>query len=94
MNKFFKIQLDNFPLTLTIKKVDSVSINRKIYDVLSFEGTPKSLVLNQSNIRILTELFGDWDNLPGKEITLNAVQVEFNGKEVPGIRISAAKTGE
>ena len=82
---------------LTISQVDVKSFDEKSQDgrayeaqklILSFEGTPKQLVTNKTNSRSIGAMFGpettDWI---GKQIKLFTAQVDFQGTQVPAIRV-------
>jgi len=59
---------------------------------LKFDGKSKRLPLCKTNVRLLWALFGKSDPRKpiGKEITLQAVNVESFGEIVPAIRIKGA----
>ena len=61
--------------------------------VLHFEEFDKGMVLNATNINLLTSLFGsdETDDWTGKQVTLFADKtIMFGGKRVGGIRVKSA----
>ena len=56
--------------------------------ILSFEGTEKELVLNKTNGRAIGAMYGDeTDGWIGKQIKLYTAMVDFQGSQVPAIRV-------
>lgn len=56
--------------------------------VLSFEEEEKGLVLNKTNTNTIARLYGDdTDDWIGKQITLFATEVQFQGDMVEAIRV-------
>lgn len=75
---------------LTIKEVKSVEIESDKHKlVVFFHESPKGLVLNEVNFRIIEKNTGesDTDNWKGYQIIPYASTVLFNGAEHPCIRI-------
>lgn len=77
------------PITLTIKETSIEQFNDREKLVVYFDEVEKGLVLNKINSTRITELAGtsetgDW---PGTRITLYATEVEYDGKDVPCIRV-------
>jgi hypothetical protein len=88
--------LEDGDLTLTIAsvKLDEVggAGNSKRKPVVYFEETDKGLVLNKTNAGTVQGLYGgDTDNWIGKQITLFATEVDFQGKQVLSIRVRTRK---
>lgn len=55
---------------------------------LRFEGKEKGLVLNKTNAKSISYVYGpDTDDWVGKEILLYSTMVDFAGKDVPAIRV-------
>ena len=84
------------PVKLTIAKVGVQEFDEKGDSgpykakklILSFEGTEKELVVNKTNGRAIGAMFGDeTDNWIGKEIKLYTAMVDFQGSQVPAIRV-------
>ncbi len=77
------------PINTTIAGVTVESMKdgkKKIVVVLA--GLEKSLVLNKTNAKTLAQKFGeDTNDWAGKEISLAAVPVEFQGAMTKGLRI-------
>lgn len=56
--------------------------------VVYFSGTEKGLVLNKTNADMISMLYGDdTDGWHGQKITLYAIQTEYQGKPVQGLRV-------
>jgi hypothetical protein len=56
--------------------------------VLSFEEEEKGLVLNKTNTNTIAKLYGDdTDDWIGKQVTLFATEVQFQGDMVEAIRV-------
>ena len=82
---------------LTISQVDVKEFDEKAQDgrayqaqkiILSFEGTPKQMVVNKTNARSIAAMLGDdTDDWTGKQIKLFTAQVDFQGTQVPAIRV-------
>lgn len=59
--------------------------------ILYFQGKTKGMVCNVTNGGKLADMFGDeMDDWIGREIVLGVERVPFQGKMVPGLRISQA----
>ena len=66
--------------------------DRKV--VIYFEGKEKGMALNKTNFNVLTSNFGvDSDAWKGKQIELFAMDVEYQGKLVPGLRLRVLPEG-
>jgi hypothetical protein len=60
--------------------------------VLSFKETDKTFVLNKTNGKTISSLYGDeMDDWTGKKITLFATEVEFQGEQTLAIRVRLKK---
>lgn len=61
--------------------------------VLYFEGAQKGLVLNKTNARTIAESYGDeLEGWVGKDIFLFSKLVDYQGRDVPGIRVDTPHT--
>lgn len=76
---------------VTIKTAEEVNFpSGDTVPVLSFLEVEQKLTLNKTRIKKLVELLGDdTDDWVGKKIALYPVDVQFNGKTVPGIAIAS-----
>ena len=77
------------PTALTIKEIKEDELSGKKKLVVYFDETEKGLVLNKINTtRIIkqadSKMTEDW---PGKRITLVKDSVEYDGEDVPCIRV-------
>ncbi len=64
-------------------------INESEKVIVRLSGVETPLVLNQTNLNILTEKYGDnSDDWINHKVTLNVVKVTFNGNLVDGIQVS------
>jgi hypothetical protein len=62
--------------------------------VLYFEECEAGFVLNKTNSRTISDVFGlETDEWIGRQITLYEKMVEFEGKEVPAIRVRMPRPG-
>lgn len=60
--------------------------------LVRLSGINKPLVLNQTNLAILTTAFGDdTDTWINQKVTVNIVSVMFNGQPVMGIQLNPVK---
>lgn len=71
-------------------------VSQKVFDngdvklIVAFNETDKSLVLNATNARAIGELYSpDTDTWIGKQIMLFTMPVDFQGKQVKGLRVRA-----
>lgn len=72
-------------------QLESVDDGKPMLPVLYFQGMTKGLVLNKTNAKKLSELYGsETDHWAGQAVTLFAIQTEYQGKPTPGIRVKAA----
>jgi len=86
--KFFKASDFPKPKTLTILKAEKQVLKEKTKLIVSFTDEEKLLVLNQTNAREIAKLHGqEYDTWTGKEITLAAVPVKYQGEDTKGIRV-------
>lgn len=92
--KYLKAETFGNPRLLTI---DSISLEKmndgKDKWVMFFRECTEGLVLNQTNILTLAELFGsketdDWER---QKVVLFVTPVEFGNKRVPGLRVRLPK---
>lgn len=77
------------PLSLTITGVKVQRLEERDKLIVSFDETDKGFVLNKINTNRIIEWVGDkeTDNWAGTKITLLATTVEYDGKDVPCIRV-------
>ena len=77
------------PQKLTIKDVKEVEIDEKQKLEVHFEETDKVLVLNKINTNRIISWAGskDTNDWPGTTITLLKGLVEYDGKDVPCVRV-------
>lgn len=77
------------PTSLTMKeaKVEKLDDREKI--VVYFDEIEKGFVLNKINTSRISKQVGtsETDEWPGNKITLIATEVEYDGKDVPCIRV-------
>jgi hypothetical protein len=81
--------LGDDPVTVQIKDVDVEKMaDGQTKPVVYFKGSDKPLILNVTNGRVLSELYGrSTDNWIGKSIKLVATTTDFQGKVVDCIRL-------
>jgi hypothetical protein len=86
---FRATDLDNGPFTLTISGVSEEEFDDgKRKPSLSFEETPKNLILNRTNLNIVCDLFGDQDvDMIGQKIQLYQSKTRFRGSLVPCVSV-------
>jgi len=77
------------PTALTITKVKEQQLEDRKKLIVSFDETDKGLVLNKINTNRIIKWAGskETDNWAGTKITLLATTVEYDGKDVPCIRV-------
>lgn len=79
---------DDGDLVLTIRGVNPERIGQDDKWIVLFRETDKTLVLNKTNTKVITKLYGDdTDNWVGQQVTLFGTEVDFQGDMVPAIRI-------
>lgn len=92
-SKFLKAaDLQDKNVTLIMKGVELEDIQGEEHKkpVLYFEKAKKGLVLNVTNSKAITRLYGDnTDDWEGKAITLFPAMVDFKGDTVEAIRVKA-----
>jgi hypothetical protein len=72
--------------TIANVNFENVGDDKKL--VAYFEGRSKGLVLNKTNARAVSKVYGDDSrNWAGKEIILHETVVDFRGDSVPTIRV-------
>ncbi len=61
---------------------------------LEHKGDKKSLTLNSTNIKRLSEVFGtfDSDRIVGRPLVFKIVETEYKGKRADGIRVDVEAT--
>ena len=78
--------------TIATVKVEEIGQKRDQRPVVYFEGEARGLVLNKTNARVISEAYGlDTDDWIGHKVALYEKMVEFEGKEVPAIRVKVPK---
>ncbi len=66
--------------------------DKKTRPVLYFEGRKKGLVCNKTNAVAVAEAYGDdTEAWTGRDIVLFVLNVEYQGKVMPGIRVRIPK---
>jgi hypothetical protein len=97
-SKYVKAEdLGGRDVTVTIKTctLEDIILGEEPKPVLWFENASKGMVLNVTNARTLTKLYGpDTDAWAGRKIILRAEEVDFKGERVLGLRVSLSKPGE
>ena len=75
--------------TLKIAGVEVVDFDDGRKPILSFHGTDKKMVMNKTNTNTAIDIFGsDSDDWIGKSLTIIPAQTDFQGKQVPCIRVA------
>ncbi len=84
------------PMQLTITSVDVEEFEDKKKLLVSFEETDKKLVLNKINMTRICRLAGsqDTDTWAGTQVTLYKDTVEYDGQDVPCIRVKKKDEAE
>ena len=78
-------------VTVIMSHVDMATIGDGHKPILYFQGKEKGMVLNKTNAKKISEMFGDnTDDWTGGEIILYEAMVEFQGNTVPGLRVRLA----
>lgn len=76
------------PYTITEVKQEEIGQKRDSRPVIYFEEVQQGLVLNKTNMRVIADAYGlETDEWIGQQIVLYEKMVEFEGKEVPAIRV-------
>ena len=89
--------LNGEQVVYTIKSlaVEEIGQKKDQRPVLYFEETDVGMVLNKTNSRAISEVYGlETDEWIGRQIALYEKMVEFEGKEVPAIRVRMPKPGK
>jgi hypothetical protein len=84
--------LDGAPKIYTISQVsyEPVGPQKDMKVVLAFVGTPKRMILNVTNARIISGLYGQSPaSWTGKRIILYPCEVNFQGTTSMGIRVKS-----
>ena len=76
---------------VTIKTAEEVAFpSGDTVPVLSFLEFEQKLTLNKTRIKKLVELLGDdTDDRVGQKIAIYQIDVQFNGKTMPGVAVAA-----
>lgn len=73
---------------LVIEGTDTTSLNNEEKLVVHFKGREKGLVLNATNYKRIANAFSHDDaNWPGKKVLLYRDVTDYQGKEVPCLRV-------
>lgn len=74
--------------TLIMERVEMGKVGDDEKPVLYFRGAKKGLALNKTNSRTIADIYGtETNNWAGQSITLGTAWVDFQGKQVPAIRV-------
>lgn len=98
-SKYLKADDFDEPTPLTIESVnreefkDEKTGEQKKKVAIHFEETPKVLICNRTNFKIISQVLGseESDDWNGKKITLVNTDVEFKGETVAAIRVKKPK---
>ena len=76
---------------VTIKKAEEVAFpSGDTVPVLEFLEIEQKLTLNKTRVKKLVEILGDdTDDWVGKRIAMYPIDVQYNGKTLPGIAVAA-----
>lgn len=73
---------------LIIESYEAVDFDDGKKIVLRFKGTERTLVCNKTNANTICDMYGDdLDDWIGQKIILFPTQTDFQGKQVPCIRV-------
>jgi hypothetical protein len=93
--KYIKsVDLKGREVTVVVASVEMETINAagERFPVMHFQGKERGMIIKKTNANRLEHMFGpDTENWIGKEITIRAEPVEFQGKIVDGIRVKIIK---
>jgi hypothetical protein len=80
----------------TIKSAEEVSFpSGDTVPVLEFLELDQKLTLNKTRVKKLVEILGDdTDEWIGRKISIYRIDVQFNGKSMPGVAVAAAPKGK
>jgi hypothetical protein len=85
------LELKDAKLTITGVEMSEIGqgTDKEIKPFVSFQGTPKKLVLNKTNFSRIVHVTGeaDTDNWAGHHISLYKDMTDFQGKLVPCVRV-------
>lgn len=81
---------------VTIKSAEEVSFpSGDTVPVLEFLELEQKLTLNKTRVKKCVELLGDdTDEWIGRKIALYPIDVQYNGKTMPGVAVAAAPKGK
>ena len=81
---------------VTIKSAEEVDFpSGDRVPVLEFLELDQKLTLNKTRVKKLVELLGeDTDEWKGRKISLYRIDVQYNGKTMPGVAVAAAPKGK
>ena len=77
-------------VVVTIDRIEMEEFDDGKKLILFFQGKQKGMVMNKTNSSNVAYLYGDeTDDWTGKKIELFTMLVEFQGRQVPALRISS-----
>lgn len=80
------LQGADVPVTISNAVMEKLGDDTKL--VIYFQGKEKGMVLNKTNANTIGDMYGDdTDHWLGKQITLYAAWVDYQGRQVQGIRV-------
>lgn len=80
--------LQGRPVNVTIRAVVMEKIGSDIKPVIYFQGKEKGMVLNKTNGMTIAQAYGtDTDDWAGGAIVVFPAYVDFQGKQVEGLRV-------
>lgn len=87
--------LDGKDATMTITEIDSDWFvnekgRRKKQPILSFKGTERKWIVNETNVQLMRAMWPNPDDAIGHKITLTTEAVQFGPKQVPGVRVKGS----
>ena len=75
-------------VTVIMERVEVREVGDGPKPVLYFEGKEKGLVLNKTNSNTVAAIYGDeTDDWMGQPLTLFEAQVDYQGRQVPAVRV-------
>jgi len=80
------------PVTMTFVKMEQVAKSGDLKPVLYFKEFTQGMVLNKTNSKAISKLYGDDTNRwKGQKVELFEMMVDFQGDVVPALRIRPLK---
>ena len=84
--------LGNKSWPLVISDIEEYEFDDGLKAILKFEKAEKGLILNKTNARKITALYGEeMNDWIGKQIILASEDVEYQGQMTKGIRVQSEK---